>query len=229
MVPAHAGSAVTTPSPGTPAKCNIKDVLQEARHMVAAADISGALEVLDALIADEDVDKAELDMEKWDRLTWPLRRRRALAIIGADPNDAPLAPTAAGTGKKLPGFSAMLRLPQLDRERRCPETATLNLAASSFSRAASTEQTSGGVTMARSTVARATCMPRICQTEAPTSEFELPSARRRFMVADVEADDFLVAGMDGALDPLLCRMEIGSTEETKEAFFLDFKLSTGSA
>eukprot|EP00929_Paragymnodinium_shiwhaense_P052275 TRINITY_DN26194_c0_g1_i2.p1 TRINITY_DN26194_c0_g1~~TRINITY_DN26194_c0_g1_i2.p1 ORF type:complete len:220 (-),score=28.90 TRINITY_DN26194_c0_g1_i2:373-957(-) len=190
------------------------------------------MEVLDNLIADEEVNKPLLDVEKWTKLSWSVRRRKALSIIAADVDDEAMAPSETGTAAR-PG-RAKPPLPEL--AHRYPETALLSMPptrpvcatpVSSRARSSSNSQTNGAMTSsapARSTASsrstRSTagssstatrtlgCCPVL--EEAPADEFCVRSARRRTTVERMEADAFL----EGLDDPFQNRMELGSTRET---------------
>eukprot|EP00929_Paragymnodinium_shiwhaense_P022686 TRINITY_DN14425_c0_g1_i5.p1 TRINITY_DN14425_c0_g1~~TRINITY_DN14425_c0_g1_i5.p1 ORF type:complete len:252 (+),score=40.85 TRINITY_DN14425_c0_g1_i5:358-1113(+) len=99
----------------------MKEVLQEVRELVAAADLAGALEVLNNLVAHADVDKPLLDKEHWKHLSWPVRRRKALALVGGGDQEREAPCSADGVAAKKPGVLDTLPLPQLGRTQRCPE------------------------------------------------------------------------------------------------------------
>eukprot|EP00929_Paragymnodinium_shiwhaense_P093965 TRINITY_DN54315_c0_g1_i1.p3 TRINITY_DN54315_c0_g1~~TRINITY_DN54315_c0_g1_i1.p3 ORF type:complete len:241 (-),score=40.99 TRINITY_DN54315_c0_g1_i1:310-1032(-) len=210
------GSAVTRLCLETPARVPMKDILREVRQLVAAADIGGGLEVLDSLIADEDVDKHSLDMAKWTQLSFTARKRKALALIGADAGEEAMAPTYEGTAKR-PGL-AMRHLPQLDL--RCPETADILHAkppSAGRARPVSGRARSTSFATARSTVAsspKATPIFGICPAveEAHVAESRMSSARKRPILGDLKTHAFTYTeDMD---DPFQNRMEVGSTGES---------------
>eukprot|EP00929_Paragymnodinium_shiwhaense_P022683 TRINITY_DN14425_c0_g1_i13.p1 TRINITY_DN14425_c0_g1~~TRINITY_DN14425_c0_g1_i13.p1 ORF type:complete len:248 (+),score=29.30 TRINITY_DN14425_c0_g1_i13:23-745(+) len=194
----------TSPRLGKPTRVSLKEVLQGVRELVGAADLHGALEVLDNLVADVVVDKPLLDVEHWKHLSWPIRRRKAVALVGGDQESeaTETAPTDY-VGAKKPGGHGMAPLPQLGRTQICSGTIPSNVSPTTSGRAgaASIRARSSGharmsgatprTVMARPTKAKtatATLMHGIC----PEAEGRpcVSSASRHFGVEDDIADLF---------------------------------------
>eukprot|EP00929_Paragymnodinium_shiwhaense_P022685 TRINITY_DN14425_c0_g1_i4.p1 TRINITY_DN14425_c0_g1~~TRINITY_DN14425_c0_g1_i4.p1 ORF type:complete len:277 (+),score=28.12 TRINITY_DN14425_c0_g1_i4:23-832(+) len=126
----------TSPRLGKPTRVSLKEVLQGVRELVGAADLHGALEVLDNLVADVVVDKPLLDVEHWKHLSWPIRRRKAVALVGGDQESeaTETAPTDY-VGAKKPGGHGMAPLPQLGRTQICSGTIPSNVSPTTSGRA----------------------------------------------------------------------------------------------
>eukprot|EP00929_Paragymnodinium_shiwhaense_P023100 TRINITY_DN1454_c0_g1_i1.p2 TRINITY_DN1454_c0_g1~~TRINITY_DN1454_c0_g1_i1.p2 ORF type:complete len:182 (-),score=32.88 TRINITY_DN1454_c0_g1_i1:730-1275(-) len=122
-------SAVRVFSEETSTKVSVKEVLQEIRELAESGDIYIALEVLDNVIDDADADKPMLEKEKWNHFNLPARlarARRSCSLPDEDEEDNEVAISTGqdfGAGSKKGGFFAVL--PQMGRNRRCPETAIL--------------------------------------------------------------------------------------------------------
>eukprot|EP00929_Paragymnodinium_shiwhaense_P076953 TRINITY_DN39605_c0_g1_i1.p1 TRINITY_DN39605_c0_g1~~TRINITY_DN39605_c0_g1_i1.p1 ORF type:complete len:231 (-),score=28.37 TRINITY_DN39605_c0_g1_i1:460-1152(-) len=199
----------TTLEPGSrrkPSKnVSLKEVLQGVRALVAAADLLGALEVLDNLVSHVDVDKPLLEKEHWKNMSWPVRKQKALALVGADPAGGATAMTHAVTSSKpgpfggsSSGFAKEL-LPQLalGRNNGRSEGGTPSSSRTEYehvtgssSRAHSTSvtRTSGATATARSVMAnRATAATESSGVAMPRAA----TARRTtamFLAADADKD-----------------------------------------
>eukprot|EP00929_Paragymnodinium_shiwhaense_P040366 TRINITY_DN21092_c0_g1_i1.p1 TRINITY_DN21092_c0_g1~~TRINITY_DN21092_c0_g1_i1.p1 ORF type:complete len:198 (+),score=34.85 TRINITY_DN21092_c0_g1_i1:127-720(+) len=179
------GSAVRPVSVEKSTKVSLKEVLQEIRELADSGDIYIALDVLDNVIDDADSDKLLLEREKWKHLSLPARLARARKAC--TPSDiyegGRKIATSREAGAKEGSFFGVRKkiamatdargkegsffdvLPQLSRNRRCPEAAPLSTSTkvggtTSTSRRA--RSTSGGLAsgaMANIAAARS-AMPR---------------------------------------------------------------------
>eukprot|EP00929_Paragymnodinium_shiwhaense_P040370 TRINITY_DN21092_c0_g1_i13.p1 TRINITY_DN21092_c0_g1~~TRINITY_DN21092_c0_g1_i13.p1 ORF type:complete len:192 (+),score=35.43 TRINITY_DN21092_c0_g1_i13:259-834(+) len=185
MARSGGGSAVRPVSVEKSTKVSLKEVLEEMRELVQSGDIYIALDVLDNVIDDPDSDKPLLEREKWEDLFFPARLARARkACIPSHIDEASnIIATSTDAGAKEGSFFDVRNeiatvtdarakegsffdvLPQLSRNRRCPEAAPLSTSTkvggtTSTSRRA--RSTSGGLAsgaMANIAAARS-AMPR---------------------------------------------------------------------